>query len=84
MDLDCAREELVDLGLHEGHLQYLLDGGTLVGILYQHFRKQFFEIRRIDLRQGRVGSFEDLLDEALHVLSIKCVIEGGNFVEDAS
>lgn len=83
MDLDSAGEKLVHLGLHERHLQDLLDGGTLVWILDQHLRKQLLEVWRVHLRKRRIRPLQDLLDQAFHVLGVKGVVESGDLIENA-
>ena len=84
MDLDSARKQLVHLGLHERHLQDLLDGGSLVWILDQHLRQQLLEVRRVHLGKGRIGALQDFLDEAFHVLGVEGVVESGDLVENAA
>ena len=84
MDLDSARKQLVDLRLHERHLQDLLDRGPLVWVLDQHLRKQLLEVGRVDLGKGRIGALQDFLDEAFHVLGVEGVVESGDLVENAS
>jgi hypothetical protein len=84
VDLDGTGEEFIDFGLHEWHFKDLLDGWTFVGVFDEHFREKFLEILRVDFWQRRVGPLENLLDESLHVLSIKGVVESGDLVEDAT